>query len=69
MISHTEAIRILLSMFLILCLGILGPIIFERVYGKKTNMEMKVLLGGLCITVLIMYSCFYSLGLIYFNVR
>jgi hypothetical protein len=69
MISHTEAIRILLLMFLMLCLGILGPIIFQVVYHKKINMEMRVMLAGLCITVLILYQWFYSFGLIMFNVR
>jgi hypothetical protein len=69
MISHTEAIRILLSMFLMLCLGILGPIMFQAVYGKKIDMVMRVSLAGLCITILILYQWFYSYGLIVFNVR
>jgi hypothetical protein len=69
MISHTEAIRILLSILLTLCLGILGPIIFEAVYGKKIDMVMRVSLVGLCITILILFQWFYSYGLILLNVR
>ena len=56
-------------MFLMLCLGIGGPIIFEGVFGKKIGTEMRVAMGGLCITILILYSFFYSFGLIWFNVR
>ena len=55
MISHIEIIKILLSMFLILCLGIAGPIVFEVISGKKTNRKTRIRVGGVCITVLIWY--------------
>jgi len=69
MISHTEAIKILLSILLTLCLGILAPIIFQAVYGKKIDMVLRVAVGGTCIGVLILYLWLYSYGLIVLNVR
>ena len=69
MILHTEAIKILLSILLIICLGVAGPIVVEAVSGKRTNMETRIGVGGVCITVLIWYLWLYSYGLLLLNVR
>ena len=69
MMSHIEVIKALLSILLIICLGVVGPIVFEAVLGEKTNTETRIAVGGTCIGVLIWYLWLYSYGLILFNVR